>query len=139
MREKCFSIPGTKGFDGKYVDGIHMRGILAVQHYTDSFIRMLRLSVTNSQAGRGHNRSDYHTRCPQTVYQPNRGQYSQHQRWGNTQGGYRTLTHRGFNRKNVQNSHLGNLKPGYTQNENVSSYGQNVYTIPVNNRFPENF
>ena len=96
-----------------------MRGILAVKHYTDSFIRMLRPNVVNSQAGSGQYKSDYHTRCPQTAYQRNRGQYSQNQRWGNTQGGYRTQTHRGLNRKNVQNSQqFVNLKPGYNQNEN---------------------
>ena len=38
LREKRFGTPGTKGFDGKFVDGIHMRGILAVKHYTDRFI-----------------------------------------------------------------------------------------------------
>ena len=67
LREKRYGIPGTRGFDGKMADGIHMRGILAVKHYTDSFVRMLRPSVANSQAGNGQNRADNHTRCPQTV------------------------------------------------------------------------
>ena len=42
----CYGIPGTRGFDGKFVDGIHIRGILAVKHYTDSFVRILRPANT---------------------------------------------------------------------------------------------
>ena len=132
LREKRFGIPGTRGVDGKYVDGIHMRGILAVKHYTDSFIRMFRPYMTISQAGR-QSWSDNHTRCPQSVYQRHRGQYTQYQRRGNTQGGYRKQTNRGFSRNNSNfNQH------GYNQDENVHSYGKNTYTIPVQNRFPEN-
>ena len=67
LREKRFGTPGTKGFDGKFVDGIHMRGILAVKHYTDSFIRMLRPSGAITQAGRGQRGSVFHASCPQTM------------------------------------------------------------------------
>ena len=38
LREKRFGTPGTRGFDGKFVDGIHLHRILAIKHYTDIFI-----------------------------------------------------------------------------------------------------
>ena len=136
LREKRFGTPGTRGFDGKFVDGIHMRGILALKHYKDSFIRMLRPNITNSWAGRGQKRSDFHNICPQTVYQ---GHYKQHQRRGNREqnAGYRKQMNRGFNRNNTQK--FENTNKGFQQNEYSSSYGKNIYTIPVNNKFPENY
>ena len=111
-----------------------------MRHYTDSFVRMLRPNAAKNEAGRGQYRSDNHASCEQAVYQRNRGQYRQYQQRGNTwqEGGFRTQTNRGFNRRNGNKRWSGNTMPGYTQNENVNSYGRNVYTVPVNNRFSEN-
>ena len=73
LKEKRYGTPGTRGFDGKFVDGIHMRGILAVKHYTDSFVRMFGRNVIISQPGRSQGRSDYHNSCEQAVYQRRQG------------------------------------------------------------------
>ena len=141
--EKRYGTPGTRGFDGKFVDGIHMRGYLAVKHYTGSFVRMLRPSMANMRAGRDQQKSDFHASCPQTVYQRNKhgqtGQYGYRQRGGSThqQDGYNTQAGRGFNRNN--NAQFRNNHVGSQYDENVYNYVGNVYTIPVNNRFSKNF
>ena len=41
LRDKRFGNPGEVGHDGKPWDVIHMRGTLAVRHYTNSLIRVL--------------------------------------------------------------------------------------------------
>ena len=67
LREKRFGNPAFRGYDGKPWDGIHMRGRLAVRHYTNSLIRILSElspSLTN-----------YHNTCEQTRYQ-DRQQYN---------------------------------------------------------------
>ena len=55
LREKRFGSPGYVGQYGKPWDGIHMRGHMAVRHYSHSLIRIL--NELNHQS------------CPQTVYQ----------------------------------------------------------------------
>ena len=130
LREKRFGIPGTRGFDGKFYDGIHMRGILTVKYYTDSFIRMLRPKTTD----RGQSRSNYHNNCAQTVYQQrNQGQSRYSHGGGNTgqKGGYSIQTNRGFDKNRGQNN------PSY--NGNVDRYGRNIFTIRVYNRFSKNY
>ena len=138
LREKRYGIPGTRGYDGKFVDNIHMRGVLAVKHYTDSFIRMLRPGAADGSPGRSQLRSDDHTNCEQAQYQRNNGQYYRSYGRSNThhQGGYRTQTGRGFSRKNKNNYPK---QSGYQNDENIVHYGDNVYTVPLQNRFSKNY
>jgi hypothetical protein len=66
LRSKRFGNPGDIGYDGKPWDGIHMRGRLAVRHYTNSLIRIMSFlpqTKTNSSE------NDFHANCPQTQYQ----------------------------------------------------------------------
>ena len=68
LRQKRFGSPGIVDKNGKPWDGIHMRGRLAVTHYTDSIIRILSgtaaLPVHLSKS-----KSNFHKSCPQTLYQ----------------------------------------------------------------------
>ena len=41
LRRKRFGNPGQVGRDGKLWDGIHMRGAVAAQHYTNSLVRII--------------------------------------------------------------------------------------------------
>ena len=138
LKEKRYGIPGARGFDGKFVDGIHMRGILAVKHYTDSFIRMLRPNAKNSWSAGGEGRSDYHSSCPQSVYQRNQGQYSRNLGRNNTgqQEGYRAHNYRGFRDNGKKYDYY---RHGYQQDGNVGNYGGNIYNVPVFNRFSKNY
>ena len=139
LREKRYGTPGTRGFDGEFVDGIHMRGFLAVTHYTDSVIRMFRLSAANCQAGRSQTRSDYHANCEQAVYQRRQGQYGSSHGSDNTyqQNGYKKQTNRGFYRNN--GNQYANNWSGYQNTDYVGNQRKNTFTIPLNNRFSGNF
>ena len=66
LRIKRFGNPGLVGYDGKPWDGIHMRGRLAVRHYTNSFIRILSISP---QTKTNLDEQTFHSSCPQTQYQ----------------------------------------------------------------------
>ena len=68
LRQKRFGNPGFNGHDGKQWDGIHMRGNLAIKHYSSSLIRILNeLNPDKSD--------NYHQKCPQTIYQGQAEQY----------------------------------------------------------------
>ena len=123
LKEKRYGIPGTRGFDGKMFDGIHMRGKMAVTHYTDSFICMLRPSENTRTGGGSFERADYHTTCPQTVYQQHRQAQYNHNQWrDNTQqqGEFRTQFHRGYNKNNSKKSE--NTRNGFGNQQ----YGSNT-------------
>ena len=66
LRIKRFGDPGYSGHDGKPWDGIHMRGRLAIRHYTNSVIRILSdICQTKSQSPQ----QPFHSTCPQSQYQ----------------------------------------------------------------------
>ena len=141
LKDKRYGIPGTRGFDGKFVDMIHMRGHLAVKHYLDSFIRMLRPVAADISPGRSQMRSesDDHTNCEQAVHeQRSWAQYHRSNGRSNTeyQGGYRAQTGRGFSRNNRNNN---SKQSGYHYKEKVDRYEDNIYNVPVNNRFSKNY
>ena len=66
LRRKRFGIPGQVGRDGKPWDGIHMRGVVAAQHYTNSLVRIL--SDISPQFSR-QSAAEFHRSCPQAIYQ----------------------------------------------------------------------
>ena len=66
LRKKRFGIPGQVGRDGKPWDGVHMRGTVAAQHYTNSLVRIL---VDISPQFTKQAAADYHNFCPQAIYQ----------------------------------------------------------------------
>ena len=67
LRVKRFGNPDFVGYDGKPWDGVHMRGRLAVTHYTNSIIRILSGSVPPPVFN--SSQSDNHQSCPQALYQ----------------------------------------------------------------------
>ena len=88
LRIKRFGNPGMVGHNGKPWDGIHLRGALAVRHYTSSAARIfatqfrgrtVKKSVSQSEGRDYHqmcpqpnNQSEdrkYHQTCPQAIYQ----------------------------------------------------------------------
>ena len=117
LREKRYGNPDYVGYDGKPWDGIHMRGRLAVTHYTNSIIRILSGSIPPVHDMR---KSNFHQSCPQTQYQ-NRNQY-RHKGAANYQNNYaRNQTHQ------ERDSHGENR-------EKVGSYSEG-YNVRVSNRF----
>ena len=97
LREKRFGKLGEFSQNGKPWDGVHMRGRLAVRHYTNSLIRIVASVFDNNMSGQNYEkgkfeRNNYHERCPQTNYQRNYRQFPRQQpqqlqsggRWNNT-------------------------------------------------------
>ena len=113
LREKRFGNPGSTGYDGKPWDGVHMRGRLAVTHYTNSLIRILSGTVPSVSIS---SKEDYHQMCPQALYQQQQqhnfkgADTYQYKRRTNYTGGLRQAqqgTHKfgGTNRQGYQSQH----------------------------------
>ena len=91
LREKRFGNPAYLGHDGKRWDGIHMRGHLAVRHYTNSMVNIL--SDVNPLGP-----DNYHQSCPQTNYQRRHNFVSSQQNNMADNYQYQNSRHRGNNR-----------------------------------------
>ena len=121
LRLKRFGNPGLIGHDGKPWDGIHMRGRLAVRHYTNSIIRILsELAPIKIRLAQ----QDYHSSCPQTQYQ------SRHLYNHKGADNFQYQQRRGFNYRHTQTQHTGSF--GENRQFNSQHYG---YNVGVSNRF----
>ena len=130
--------PAFVGYDGKPWDGIHMRGRLAIRHYTNSFIRLFSQIYQSSP---NYPSDDYHRSCPQTQhksrqtdnYGQDRQPEYQYQRGShgyNNSYNYRTQTDSaGYSRYNYRTQ---TDSAGYSRQFNTQHYGNNV---GVSNRF----
>ena len=120
LREKRYGNPDYLGYDGKPWDGIHMRGRLAVTHYTNSIIRILSGSIPPTHDVR---KSNFHQSCPQTQYQ-NRKQYK-NKGAANYRTNYKTAGHHTRNQDRD------------SQGENMEQFGSysEGYNVRVSNRF----
>ena len=112
LREKRFGNPGIVGHDGRPWDGVHMRGRLAITHYTNSLIHILSGTVPRFISSK----QDNHQKCPQALYQQQqqhnfKGAASyQYGRRNNYVGGHRqaqqgTPTFGGTYRQGYQSQH----------------------------------
>ena len=120
LRDKRFGNPGSVGYDGKPWDGIHMRGRLAVTHYTNSIIRIL--SGTVRSAFNSY-KSDYHQTCPQTNYQSRQPH------------NYRGADKYQNNRRDNYNHSHPSTSSEYTPHRQQSSYERYGYNVRVSNKF----
>ena len=120
LREKRFGNPGQTGYDGKSCDMIHMRGRLAAQHYTNSFVRILSDLSTNwrsKDVSRPHTQPSTSSERQQTEgYQYQRGSR------GNRSG------QRGSYRHKLEQQHSGYY--GWAHPDQNGDYD-----IRVSNRF----
>ena len=121
LREKRFGKMGDVAPNGKPCDGVHMRGRLAVRHYTNSVIRIF-ASVYQSEVSterKGKSFDTFHETCPQTRYQHN---------WSKSDE-RKSNTYRSGGKNNRRNQM-------FHPNPNQWSGPQNTgYNIPLSNRF----
>ena len=120
LREKRFGNPGLIGPDGKPWDGIHMRGRMAIRHYSNTMIRIIdELSPKK--------KDNFHQSCPQTIYQQN-----------SNDGNYQYQ-----NRRYRNTEYSGNRQPKKMYTNGRYSAGSNAkyyeYNTTVNNRFSAHF
>ena len=158
LRIKRFGNPGYIGHDGKPWDGIHMRGRLAIRHYTNSVIRILSdICQTKSKSPQ----QPFHSTCPQVE--------SRQQRNYRTAESFQSQRKYKNNYWHKQTPKAGNIqyvpqdqyqsqsdhsqrntgqftfpkkfrKAPNVNSEGISSqYGSHYYSIPVQNRYSENF
>ena len=126
LREKRFGNPVFMGHDGKPWDGIHMRGRLAVRHFTNSFIRILS-ELSPSMP----NQSNYHDTCPQALYKsrqqdnynPTSNYQYQRSRHNNRDGYYNRDSYNGQQQAG---------RSGYNRHFNTQHFDNKV---SVSNRF----
>ena len=119
LREKRFGNPAHVGYDGKPWDGIHMRGRLAVTHYTDSLIRILSGRVPSKF--NSSTQTNYHQTCPQTQYQTRR----QYNKGADNHRNKRRDYHKGG-----KSQHQGN-------NFDAPRNQHNGYNVKVSNKFAQ--
>jgi hypothetical protein len=152
LKQKRFGNPEAVTPDGKPWDGIHMRGRLAVRHYTNSVVKIFAAHFRQMSIDWSVSQSDnrnYHKMCPQTNYQrrnfgispgtqrkPNYPNWQQ-QAQDNTNWGKNT------NQFVSQQTGFGQSR-GFKRNNKVRNSGYNCthaesyYSIPVANRFQKN-
>ena len=120
LREKRFGNPAFIGHDGKPWDGIHMRGRLAMRHYTNSFIRILsELSP-----------SLYHRSCPQTKYQSRHtANYVQADNYQYQRGSHSNRSRYNYRHGQTQQ------QTGYNSNRQYNTQHYGGYNVGVSNRF----
>ena len=141
LREKRFGNPGVVGHDGRPWDGIHMRGKMAVKHYTNSLVRIV--TALNPQGDWND-----HKTCPQTIYQ--RRNYYNNEDNNNTRYNYNyhltcPQTRYQNNRNNIKGA---DRNPAsrinyWTRQTNTQNYRSNTqqemnshrYNVEVSNRF----
>ena len=134
LREKRFGNPAFVAHDGKPWDGIHMRGRLAIRHFTNSFIRIL---SELSPPARNYPSQDFHRSCPQTQHQSRQpdnygqdkfgqpGKYEYQYQCGSH--GYNTNSKHHYRQNRTQTD-----STGYHRQFNTQNYG---YNVGVSNRF----
>ena len=148
LRGKRFGNPGEPNNDGKPWDGIHLRGWLGSRHYTNSAAKIfancfpaMKIDWTANQSGDGN----YHKTCAQASYQrrqfgsfrpARQGNYRQH-----NQNNYYSRHTDGFSQQTTAGQSRGFKKNNVKHRNNYHGQGvntENVYTIPVSNRFQGN-
>ena len=148
LRGKRFGNPGEPNNDGKPWDGIHLRGWLGSRHYTNSVAKIfancfpaMKIDWTANQSGDGN----YHKTCAQASYQrrhfgsfrpARQGNYRQH-----NQNNYYSRHTDGFSQQTTAGQSRGFKKNNIKHRNNHHGQGpnnENVYTIPVSNRFQGN-
>ena len=133
LRKKRFGNPGLVN-DGKPWDGIHLRGPMGERHFTNSSTRMFASQFPDLVIDWVSNQSrssNYHNACPQTEFRRRHFESTasdQENRQGFSQQGFRKQT-------NGMKGFKSNNKNGFRQ----GVYTENVYNIPVRNRFQGNF
>ena len=152
LRNKRFGYPNQPGFDNKPWDGIHLRGILGSQHFTNSMARIFAASFPEMQMSWSNNQSgdsNYHNMCAQTVYQRRHFGKRRPFQQNTGQRNYDNYgPHSGFNRRHsFSHQPSANKSRGFKKNnsskqksyEDQDINQDNVYNIPVSNRFQGNF
>ena len=118
LREKRFGNPGQTGYDGKPCDMIHMRGRLAAQHYTNSFVRILS-DLNSNWRSKDSSRPQPHL--------PNGSDHQQDYQYQHGSRGYRNRQRGGHRNREEQQ---------YTSCKRWTQPDQNGdYDIRVSNRF----
>ena len=119
LKDIIFGNPG-----GKHYDGVHLRGFSAARHFTYRAVQAIKpVVICRTAQNLRDNRSDSHNNCPQAQYQR---QLRSDSRQVNTE---QFVFPRRF--KKANNSEKKELES--------HKYGPNYYSIPVQNRYPENY
>ena len=126
LRQKRFGNPGSKGHDGKPWDGTHMRGYLAVKHYSNSMIRIMNECNPLRQ-------DNYHETCPQTVYQRKHSPRTQYHNQSDNNYQYQTRRGRGRTYQNTSQYQQQQGQGDSAYSEHGQYYEDN--TVGVSNRF----
>ena len=149
LREKRYETPGYYRHNGKFYDWVHMRGPLDVRHFTNGIIRFVRTMFPATPDrpifARNNIDQDYHKGCPQTLFSQ---QFSTHHsdRSSANQGSrnssnYSSQPIKGYRKNHQQKQgfqHRNNQRRNYQDNP-TSVIGDQIYNVPVYNRFSENY
>ena len=123
LKEILFGNPDSRNYDG-----IHLRGHGASRHFTYRAVQAILPVFSPRQVeATSNDQPDFHANCPQTNYQ--RQSQSSSSR-GNTEKQQFI-----FPRRVKKQTHKSNR----VSNENNFKGGSNYYSIPVQNRYSENF
>ena len=116
LREKRFGNPAQIGFDGKKWDGCHMRGRLAVPHFTNSYVRILSefSPLKNNWTTKDKQRSEDYRQSDN--YQP---QPARH----------------GYRRRHSRNHHSQKWSGHQAGQDSQYGYQQSQEYVRVSNRF----
>ena len=131
LQEKRYGNPAITNFNRKPWDGIHLRGSSGRQHYTKSLVKVFAASFPNVTINWRFNQSadrNYHTTCPQARYQRYQMECLQQQtnyHQEHIDSHFTTKRSRGFKKNNIGQS--------------KSNYEEQVYRVPLYNRFQGNF
>ena len=129
LKQLIYGDPSSGSFDG-----INLRGNGASRHFTyrakNALVPVLGQQTsqfTQRSSTQRKYRANYHDNCPQTQYQ-NRAYY--HTSCPQTQ--YQRRMQDGF-------LFPKKFKKFSNNSDNITEYGTNIYTVPIHNRYPENF
>ena len=156
LRTKRFGNPADKNPNGKPYDGVHMRGIKSMQHYTNSMIRVFAASFADLSVDRKYSQAvssdNYHETCPQTLYRQrqlvkvsenmayNAANNEYRQGFGSSERRY-TSSQR-FNHAININGYRGykrNNRSSLGKYNHYENYTNGRYSVPVSNRYQGNF
>ena len=132
LREKRYGNPDQVFMNGKPWGGVHLRGRLGARHYTISMVKVFAASFPGLLIDWNSNQSEnsnFHKTCPKSAFQRKNTGHNFPRQYNKKHM---------FNHQSVKQSR-GFKRNNFAHSNDKGRYEENIFNIPVSNRFQGNF